>query len=106
LSNNELTGPIPTELGRLSALTSFSLGSNRLTKNIPTELGAQSELLILRLGRNRLTGSVPAAICRLGRSRGTAVAVDCGEVRCDCNCTCAEAAEDDWYYGDAADDPA
>ena len=56
LSFNELTGPIPGELGGLSNLESLSLSSNRLTGPIPGELGSLSNLESLYLSFNELTG--------------------------------------------------
>jgi hypothetical protein len=123
---NVLTGPIPTELGALRGVTSLSLLTNRINSTIPTQLGRltnmcclglntnaltgtiPSELALMtslagvRLGENRLTGSVPAEICRLRQSSGLfGLLLDCGEVACDCNCTCSGkdgAFDDDYYY--------
>ena len=40
ISNNALTGTIPTELGLLSELTHLDLSDSDLTGTIPTQLGA------------------------------------------------------------------
>ena len=56
LSLNQLTGPIPAELGDLSSLTRLSLSSNELTGPIPAELGDLSSLTVLSLHNNQLTG--------------------------------------------------
>ena len=40
LYDNQLTGEIPPELGRLSNLTGLFLHGNQLTGEIPPELGA------------------------------------------------------------------
>ena len=39
MSNNQLTGAIPAELGNLANLESLSLSLNQLTGGIPAELG-------------------------------------------------------------------
>jgi hypothetical protein len=118
LSNAALTGPIPTEVGELRVLSQLDLGHNRLNATIPTELGSLNILEQLdlsdnaltgsipisvssfytwRFDGNRLTGSVPSQVCEsklsqeqiLGHSFLDLV-VNCEEVACDCNCTCAE----------------
>ena len=42
LSVNGLTGPLPSELGRLTALTYLGVHSNSLTGTIPAELGMRT----------------------------------------------------------------
>lgn len=55
VSNNQLTGSLPTELGLLlSSLIWLQLGNNLFTGTIPTELG---QLTALRFSNNRLTGA-------------------------------------------------
>ena len=63
LGANQLTGPIPAELGNLSSLTELLyLGANQLTGPIPAELGNLSSLTELYLGGNQLTGPIPAEL--------------------------------------------
>ena len=62
LSGNELTGPIPAWLGDLSNLEWLNLGDNQLTGPIPAELGDLSNLQNLWLSRNQLTGPIPAEL--------------------------------------------
>lgn len=60
LESNNLTGPIPPELGDLSALYSLSLPSNNLNGSIPPELGSLQNLTgFLSLFSNNLSGSIP-----------------------------------------------
>ena len=65
LGNNSLTGPIPAELGNLTNLTWLELGTNGLTGPIPPELGNLTNLTLLGLWNNSLTGPVPAELGNL-----------------------------------------
>ncbi len=60
LRGNQLTGPIPSELGNLANLTGLQLGHNQLTGAIPPELGSLSNLESLSFHANQLTGPIPA----------------------------------------------
>ena len=62
LSENQLTGSIPSELGSLSNLTQLYLWGNSLSGGIPQELGNLTSLEILALGKNQLTGSIPGEL--------------------------------------------
>ncbi len=65
LENNNLTGTIPSELGRLSSLSLLALYNNNLTGSIPAELGDLRVLTTLNLYDNTLTGSIPTELGRL-----------------------------------------
>ena len=65
LEQRGLTGHIPPELGRLSALRSLYLSGNRLTGPIPLALGALRDLRFLWLRDNQLSGPVPAEFVAL-----------------------------------------
>ncbi len=69
LSDNQLTGSIPTELGNLSNLEDLWLSDNQLTGSIPTELGNLSNLIRLQLYSNQLTGSIPTELGNLSNLR-------------------------------------
>ena len=58
-----LTGAVPAEVGRLSALRDLSLSDNQLT-SVPAEIGQLTSLEVLFLQGNQLT-SVPAEIGQL-----------------------------------------
>ncbi|KAJ3328274.1 hypothetical protein HDU76_010260 [Blyttiomyces sp. JEL0837] len=62
LSNNSITGGIPTTLGNLAALTSLSLGSNNISGEIPVEIAHLKNLEILDLGSNNISGQIPPVI--------------------------------------------
>ncbi|MCY3554793.1 MAG: Ig-like domain-containing protein [Gemmatimonadetes bacterium] len=65
LPDNQLSGPIPSELGRLADLTTLSLHSNELTGEIPPELARLVRLEWLDIIYNRLTGEIPPELGRL-----------------------------------------
>ncbi len=67
LGYNELTGPVPASLGRLSELQTLWLGHNDLTGSIPPELGNLAELDWLHLEWNALTGPIPASLGNLAK---------------------------------------
>ena len=58
-----LTGAVPAEIGRLSALRKLYLDGNQLT-SVPAEIGQLKALTDLSLDGNQLT-SLPAEICQL-----------------------------------------
>ena len=62
LTGNLLNGAIPPALGRLTTLSDLSLGGNQFEGQIPTELGQLPELAALDLGDNRLSGAIPAQL--------------------------------------------
>ena len=63
LEGFDLTGAVPAEIGRLSALRELNLGDNELT-SLPAEIGRLTSLRDLFLIGNQLT-SVPAEIGQL-----------------------------------------
>ena len=65
LSGNQLTGPIPAELGNLTNLNGLYLWQNQLTGPIPAELGDLTNLESLFLWENQLTGPIPAELANL-----------------------------------------
>ena len=65
LSNNYLRGPIPPEIGTLTALTTLDLGHNQLTGPIPPEIGNLASLSVLDLEWNGLTGPIPPEVGNL-----------------------------------------
>ena len=65
LSDNQLSGEIPAELGNLANLQELGLGGNQLSGEIPAELGNLTNLQDLFLWNNELTGSIPAELGNL-----------------------------------------
>ena len=65
LSENQLSGTIPSALGVLSNLIELSLWSNELTGTIPPVLGRLENLEVLQLGSNELSGPIPTELANL-----------------------------------------
>ncbi|MDE2794930.1 MAG: Ig-like domain-containing protein [Gemmatimonadota bacterium] len=63
--NFDLTGPIPPELGNLVHLRRFSLAGTAVTDSIPPELGNLSSLRTLWLVGTLLTGAIPPELGNL-----------------------------------------
>jgi len=65
LDGNYVTGKIPTEIGLLRNLASFSIANASLTGNIPYEIGNLNQLRRLWLFNNNLSGDIPQALNQL-----------------------------------------
>ncbi|KAJ0930039.1 putative protein kinase RLK-Pelle-LRR-XII-1 family [Helianthus annuus] len=62
LSQNNLFGSLPTEIGNLNMLTTLDLSDNNLSGNIPSSLGGCSGLLWLSLKGNLFQGMIPLSL--------------------------------------------
>ena len=62
LSQSELVGGIPSEIGNLINLSELNLSYNQLTGEIPEEIGNLDKLSNLNLSSNQLTGEIPEEI--------------------------------------------
>lgn len=65
LSNNQLVGSIPSQLGDFSHLVQIDFNFNKLSGAIPGELGNLTNLDILYLIGNQLGGSIPPTLGNL-----------------------------------------
>lgn len=65
LDGNDVTGSIPTEIGLMTGLASFSLANATLTGSIPDEIGNLNQLRRLWLFNNQLSGSIPQTLNNL-----------------------------------------
>ena len=65
LNHGGLTGPIPKELGNLPKLEQLILNDNRLTGPLPKELGNLPKLRRFSFGDNQLTGEIPKELGNL-----------------------------------------
>ena len=62
LTDNNLSGEIPAELGELTNLQNLYLWQNNLSGEIPAALGDLTNLQILFLEDNKLSGEIPAEL--------------------------------------------
>ena len=67
LDENQLSGSIPPELGDLPQLRRLVLDANELMGPIPPELGRLSQLTMLDLSKNSLSGTIPSELGSLSR---------------------------------------
>ena len=65
LHGNELRGEIPAELVNLGNLEILGLENNKLQGEVPSGLGKLDNLLALALGNNKLQGEIPAELGNL-----------------------------------------
>ncbi|PRQ48749.1 putative protein kinase RLK-Pelle-LRR-XII-1 family [Rosa chinensis] len=68
LGGNQLSGPIPSSMGRLHNLQGLGMYDNTLQGYIPDELCQLENLFGLYLGGNQLSGSVPSCLGNLTAS--------------------------------------
>jgi Leucine-rich repeat (LRR) protein len=66
LWDNQLAGPIPSELGNLAGLQNLTLVQNPLTGTLPPELGNLSNLVQLWIAETQITGEIPTQFGNLG----------------------------------------
>lgn len=67
LFSNGLAGPIPPEIGQITALIELHLGSNEHSGSLPSELGKLTNLTDLSLYYNSLSGELPRELGHLAR---------------------------------------
>ena len=65
LSSNDLSGEIPSEIVNLINLNHLDLQNNALSGEIPSEIGNLTNLNYLRLKNNDITGVIPEAVCNI-----------------------------------------
>lgn len=90
VSNCDLSGQIPSEFGKLTLMQQMWLFGNWFSGTIPTELALMTDLQILGLEDNNITDtSMPQEICDLEL---VALGADCHgdwDLECSC-CSCCE----------------
>ncbi|XP_010273195.1 PREDICTED: receptor-like protein 12 [Nelumbo nucifera] len=65
LSNNHIIGQIPTSIGKIPYLGVVALSRNNLTGTIPSSLANCSDLMVLDLKQNHLSGLIPRSFGHL-----------------------------------------
>ncbi|KAL2334726.1 hypothetical protein Fmac_015939 [Flemingia macrophylla] len=65
LSNNKLSGEIPTGITNLNGLIFLNLSHNQLTGHIPYSIGDMRSLTSIDFSRNQLFGEIPPTISKL-----------------------------------------
>lgn len=69
LSNNNLVGSLPEEIGYLIDVQNLDLDNNQLIGGIPASIGKIQQLGGLYMSGNQLTGEIPSEICNLSKLR-------------------------------------
>jgi hypothetical protein len=62
---NQLSGPLPPEIGNLTALKALALSYNKLSGNLPDEIGNLVNLTSFVIPENRFNGVIPQSIGNL-----------------------------------------
>ncbi|XP_021833841.1 receptor-like protein 2 [Prunus avium] len=65
LSNNNISGYIPAEIGQLHLLRKLFLGSNNFSGVIPEQISNLKNLEVLDLSSNHLSGIIPSSLVSL-----------------------------------------
>ncbi|XP_021800297.1 receptor-like protein 2 [Prunus avium] len=65
LSENNIVGDIPTEIGQLQLLQELNLGSNNFSGVIPDQISNLKNLEVLNLSTNLLCGIIPSSLASL-----------------------------------------
>lgn len=69
LSNNNLVGSLPEEIGYLIDVQNLDLDNNQLIGGIPASIGKIQQLGGLYMSGNQFTGEIPSEICNLSKLR-------------------------------------
>jgi len=85
LSNNSLDGTIPYEIEDISSLRRLRLDNNLLDGFVPTMIGELEDLNYLDISSNRFSGEIPSGICGLDHLKA-----DCFLCVDDCCSECEE----------------
>jgi Leucine-rich repeat (LRR) protein len=88
LSGNSFSSTIPTQLGLLTGLQRLYLNNNTLTGGVPVELANLSTIQAIRLDNNNLIGQIPSEICTLYSQLTPLSYADCDEIQADCFTYC------------------
>lgn len=97
-----LSGTIPSELGQLTGMQQMWLHNNALTGAVPAELGNLVNMHIFRIEGNSIAGTMPTEVCE---NTFSTLGADCPTaIDCVC-CTCCGNPCIDGVSGSAGDRP-
>mmetsp|Transcript_5309 Transcript_5309/g.14352 ORF Transcript_5309/g.14352 Transcript_5309/m.14352 type:complete len:137 (+) Transcript_5309:1181-1591(+) len=92
IDQNNIAGPIPSEIGNLSVLRILHLDYNQLSGVIPSELDNLEKLQSVTLDRNNLTGNLTDIFC-VNHNGINTIEADCSgaspKVECSCCLGCS-----------------
>lgn len=91
IAGAQLTGTLPAEMGHLSSLRRVWLSNNQLSGTIPNELKKLSALELFKIEMNDLTGEIPEGVCSIVSSseyEHKAIVADCDKLKCSCCTEC------------------
>lgn len=92
ISECGFNGPIPSELGNLAGMKQMWFFDNTLTGVVPTEIGRLTRMELLKVELNLITGTMPSEICANRDPLGLLVDLesDCvSEMVCTCCTACS-----------------
>ncbi|KAK4255925.1 hypothetical protein QN277_008852 [Acacia crassicarpa] len=69
LMGNQISGPIPNEIGEITTLEYLELGDNLLEGTLPSSLGKLEQLETLSLSGNNFSGTIPKSFANLKNLR-------------------------------------
>lgn len=93
VQDNSLTGSLPAELEKWNQLEAFNVSGNKLTGTIPNEMasgwtsGNDAALGYVGISETLLSGTLPSVLCELGEM----LQFECSQHLCGCSCVCSEA---------------
>lgn len=93
LTDTFVSGPIPTEMGNIARMQRIWLYDNELTGTIPPQIASWSKIEVFEVKNNNLSGSMPSAICQTVQASNyqfKALTADCAEVHCPLDTCCTE----------------
>jgi Leucine-rich repeat (LRR) protein len=91
VTNSSLTGTIPPEMGLLTDMRRCWLFSNQLTGTIPNTLAMWFDIQVFEVYDNELTGTMPNLMCgHVANStyKYKTLSADCDEISCYCCTAC------------------
>jgi len=97
ITENSFSGTIPTELGKLTNMQRLWMYGNNLTGNVPSEFGTIIKLELLRVEGNAFTGNIPIEVCNLRNDFLSSLSLlgsvcgGAGNPQCTC-CDCCDVA--------------